>query len=237
MMLASLRALLLIDPAVILLTIVMGTLSLATSPFDSTGRLQHRLARVWARMLLAVSGVRVIVEGVEKLDPKGCYVLVANHMSYMDIPALLGYLPLEIRFFAKENLFSIPFLGTHLRRAGHLPVARGDARASLKTLQEAGRQIRSRGITTLLFPEGGRSPKDLREFKEGAAHLAIKAGVPAVPVGLTGTRAVLPMDSVTIRPGVVRVRIGDPIPTAGMKSQDRAGLNRLLREQVIELMR
>jgi len=236
-MLAALRALLLIDPAIVLLTIGMGSLSLGASLFDSTGRLQHRIARAWARMLMAVSGVRVIVEGLEKLDPKGCYVLVANHMSYMDIPAVLGFLPLEIRFFAKQGLFSIPFLGTHLRRAGHLPVLRGNARASLKTLQEAGRLIRKSRITPLLFPEGGRSRAELREFKEGAAHLAIKAGVPAVPVGLSGTRAVLPMSSVIVRPGVVHMRIGDPISTAEMKSHDREALNRVLREQIAKLMR
>jgi 1-acyl-sn-glycerol-3-phosphate acyltransferase len=236
-MLAALRALLLIDPAVVLLTIVMGSLSLGASLFDATGRLQHRIARAWARMLMAVSGVRVIVEGAEKLDPQGSYVLVANHMSYMDIPAVLGYLPLEIRFFAKQGLFSIPFLGTHLRRAGHLPVVRGNARASLKTLQEAGHLIRKKRITPLLFPEGGRSRAALREFKAGAAHLAIKAGVPVVPVGLSGTRAVLPMSSIIMRPGVVHVRVGDPIRTAEMKSHDREELNRVLREKVAELMR
>ena len=236
-MLATLRALLLIDPAIVLLTVVMGTLSLAASLLDSTGRLQHRVARAWARMLMAVSGARVIVNGTEKLDPYGCYVLVSNHLSYMDIPALLGFLPLDIHFFAKQGIFTIPFVGTHLRRAGHLPVARGDARASLKTLQEAGNRIRKDRITTLLFPEGGRSPGALREFKEGAAHLAIKAGVPVVPIGLKGTRGVLPMASLVVRPGVVQVRVGDPIPTADLKSRDREELTRLLREKVAELMR
>ena len=91
-------------------------------------------------------------QGVEKLDPNASYVLVANHRSYMDIPAVLAAIPLEIRFFAKRGLFQIPFLGTHLRRAGHLPVVRGDARASLKTLQEAAHRLRREGITPLLFP-------------------------------------------------------------------------------------
>jgi 1-acyl-sn-glycerol-3-phosphate acyltransferase len=235
-MLAALRALLLIDPAIILLTIVMGTLSLGASLFDKTGRRQHRLARAWGRMLLRVSGVSVEAVGVEKLDPKASYVLVANHMSYMDIPAVLATIPLEIRFFAKRGLFQIPFLGTHLDRAGHLPVVRGDARASLKTLQEAAHRLRQEGITPLLFPEGGRSPGALREFKEGAAHLAIKAGVPVVPVGLAGTRAVLPMKSVILRPGKITVRVGDPIDTSAMKSHDRGELNRRLREQVADLM-
>src|SRR5579862_1166488 len=138
-MLAALRALLLIDPLIILLTIGMGTLSLAASLVDATGRRQHRLARAWARMLLGVSGVKVTVEGLEKLDPGATYVLVANHLSYYDIPAVLATIPLEIRFFAKKGLFQIPFLGTHLHRAGHIPVVRGDPRASLKNLHDAAR--------------------------------------------------------------------------------------------------
>ena len=234
-MLATLRALLLIDPLIVLLTMIMGALSFGASLFDKTGRRQHRIARAWARMLLKVSGVRLQAEGVEKLDPNASYVLVANHMSYMDIPAVLASIPLEVRFFAKRGLFQIPFLGTHLRRAGHLQVVRGDPRASLKILHEAAHRLRQESITPLLFPEGGRAPGEMREFKEGAAHLAIKAGVPVVPVGLTGTRAVLPMKSVIVRPGKIRLRVGDPIDTSGMKSHDRAELNRRLREQVADL--
>src|SRR5690242_13588905 len=116
-MLASLRALLLIDPLIILLTIVMGTLALGASLFDKTGRCQHRIARAWARLLLQVSGVTLMIEGVEKLDPKGSYVLAANHLSLMDIPVVLATIPLQIRFFAKKGLFRIPLLGTHLKRA------------------------------------------------------------------------------------------------------------------------
>ena len=141
-MLASLRAIFLIDPLIVLVTIVMGSLSLGASLFDKTGRRQHRIARAWARLLLQVSGVRLVVEGVEKLDPKASYVLAANHMSLMDIPAVLATIPLEIRFFAKKGLFRIPLLGTHLKRAGHLPVVRGDPRASVKILQEAAQRLR-----------------------------------------------------------------------------------------------
>lgn len=234
-MLATLRALLVIDPLVILLTIAMGTLSFAASFTDSTGRRQHRIARLWARWLLKVSGIKVVVEGLEKLDPNVSYVLAANHLSLMDIPILLAFLPLEIRFFAKQGLFQIPFLGTHLRRAGHLPVVRGDPRASLKSLQAAALLMCQRKVTPLLFPEGGRVPSGKREFKEGAAYLAIKAGVPLAPVGLSGTRELLPMGSVIVRPGRVSLRVGDPIPTAGMKSHERGPLTLQLSEKVAGL--
>ena len=96
--------------------------------------------------------------------------------------------------------------------------------------------VRERDISVLLFPEGGRSPHGLRDFKEGAAYLAIKAGVPAVPIGIIGTRSVLPMASLHVRPHPVTLRIGDPIPTAGLKLDARANLNLTLRTKVAELI-
>ena len=84
----------------------------------------------------------------------------------------------------------------------------------------------------LLFPEGGRSEVQMRPFKEGAAYIAIKAGVPAVPIGLVDTRKALPMHSCMVRPVTVKLYVGDPIPTTGMKLHDRGRLNELLQEQV-----
>lgn len=235
MLFSRLRAYFLIDPLIIGATAVFGLASLLASAFDRSGRTQHAIAREWARVLLAVSGSPAQLEGIEKLRLDRAYVLVANHSSYMDIPAVLQ-VPLQIRFFAKQGLFRIPLLGGHLRRAGHFPVVRDDPRGSLKSLSEGARQVRERGVSVILFPEGGRSPDGLREFIEGAAYLAIKAGVPAVPVGIVGTRQVLPMDSIHVSPHQVRVRIGDPIPTAGMKLNQRGELNLALRNQVAELI-
>ncbi len=231
-----LRSLLFSIPLIVLSTAAMGTLSLVASLFDGTGNTQHRLARVWARMLLAVSFIRVRAEGIEKLDPNGSYVFAANHASYMDIPAILSQLPQQFRFFAKKGLYKIPFLGSHLKRAGHLPVDRSNARASLKSMSEGARIIAARRISLLLFPEGGRSPEGLREFKEGAAYIAIKAGVPVVPMAIVGMRALLPMHSIHIRAGRAVVRIGDPIPTAGLTLADREELTRRLYEEVARML-
>jgi 1-acyl-sn-glycerol-3-phosphate acyltransferase len=236
MFLSRLRAWFLIDPLILLATLIMGTTSLIASIFDRSGRTQHAVARVWARILLAVSGVRVRVEGLDKLHPDSGYVLVANHRSYMDTPAVLAHIPLQFRFFAKKGLFRIPLLGGHLRRAGHLPVVRENPRASLKSLSEGARLVRERHTSLLVFPEGGRSPAQLREFKEGAAYLAIKAGVPAVPIGIVGTRQVLPMGSFHVRPHPVTLRIGDPISTAGLKLDCRGELSQTLRRRIGELI-
>ena len=230
------RSILVTAPAIVIATIVMGFISLITSLWDRTGFTQHRVARMWSRILLALGFVRCRVTGVEKLDPKRGYVLVANHASYMDTPAILDSIPLQFRFFAKMGLFSIPLLGGHLKRAGHLPVIRDDPRASLKTMGEAARMVRERGISLLLFPEGGRTPVQMRPFREGAAYIAIKSGAPVVPIGLTNTRYILPMGSAMVRNGEIRIQVGDPIETTGMTMQDRGRLNQLLQDQVATMV-
>jgi 1-acyl-sn-glycerol-3-phosphate acyltransferase len=231
----KLRSVLISAPAIIAITTFMGTISLITSLWDKAGRAQHRLAEIWSGWLLNCAFVGYKVTGTEKIDPKGTYVLVSNHESFMDIPSVLAVLPVQIRFFAKKGLFSIPFIGWHLKRSGHLEVARGDARASLKSMSEGARLIRERNISVLLFPEGGRSNEGLQPFKEGAAYIAIKAGVPIVPIGLVNTGNILPMHTLLLRPGNVEIHVGDPIETAGMTIQDRGRLSALLHDKVAEL--
>ncbi|MGB7758669.1 MAG: lysophospholipid acyltransferase family protein [Bryobacteraceae bacterium] len=231
-----LRSLLFSTPLIALATMLMGSLSLLASLVDRTGRTQHRLAHIWGRMLLGVSFIRVRTEGLEKLDRNATYVFVANHSSYMDIPALLAYLPFQFRFFAKKGLYGIPFLGGHLKRAGHIPVDRSSPRASLKSMSEGARVVARNGTSVLLFPEGGRSPVGLREFREGAAYIAIKAGVPVVPMALAGMRELLPMGSIHIRSGEAVLRVGHPIATAGMRLSGRAELNQRLYREVAQLL-
>src|SRR5579864_5955674 len=129
-----LRTLLFTDPLIVLATILFGSISLLVSIFDRSGRKQAALAAAWSRVLLAVSGVKVKVEGLEKISENGSYVFVANHLSYMDTPVVLANIPVHFRFLAKRGHFRIPFLGWHLGRAGHIKVPRGDARAAIKTM-------------------------------------------------------------------------------------------------------
>jgi len=188
-------------------------------------------------MLRAVSFCSCKVFGADKLKPDTPYVIASNHASYADTPVVLATLPVEIRFFAKKGLFSIPFLGWHLGRSGHLPVIRDDPRASLKTMSEGARIMQQRCVSLLLFPEGGRSPQNMRPFKEGAAYIAIKAGVPVVPMGIVNARVVLPMHEWTVRPGVIEINVGEPILTTGMTARDRGRLNEMLEEKVAQLAR
>lgn len=234
-MLQKVRAVLFNDPLIVLATAVMGSISLITSLFDSSGRAQHSVARAWARMLLAIPGIRATVEGLERVPKEGGCVFAANHLSYMDTPLAIAHIPVQFRFLAKKSLFPVPFIGYHLKRAGHIPVDRSDARASVRTMTEAARIVRERGVSILVFPEGGRSPGAMEEFRDGAAFIAIKAGAPLIPVGIQGTRETLPMDSLLVRSGEVRLRIGEPLATAGLTGRDHHALTKTLRERVVEL--
>lgn len=228
-----LRGLILADPAIILSTVFLGVVSLAISFFDKTGALQNGVARLWARFLLCASGIKVKVEGLEHIRPEGSYVFIANHLSYMDTPVMLAHIPVQFRFLAKRGLFKIPLLGSHLHRAGHIPVPRGDPRGAVKTLQIAGDTIREKSTSLLIFPEGGRSHDGvLRPFKEGGAYIAIRAGVPLVPVVLIGTREVLPYGSGVVLPGEVTLRILRPIETGSLTLKDRTTATGQLRTLV-----
>jgi 1-acyl-sn-glycerol-3-phosphate acyltransferase len=116
-------------PLFALATIVCGAFSIAASLSKKRGRvMMGAAARVWGGMLVKIAGVRITVEGLEKIDPNGAYVFASNHLSYMDTPVVLSQIPVQFRFMAKSGLFKIPFLGTHLAQAGHIPVPREERR-------------------------------------------------------------------------------------------------------------
>lgn len=232
-MLQKLRAWIFTDPLIVLATVVYGLVSLLTSFFDPHGRIMARIAAAWSRALLRISGVKVEVEGLDRIAPDGVYVFAGNHVSYMDTPVVLANIPVQFRFLAKKGLFSIPLLGTHLARAGHIPVFRGDARQGLKTLSMAAEAVQKRRVSLLVFPEGGRSHDgELRPFTEGAAYIGIKSGASIVPLTLAGTGRVLPYGSGVPMPGRVRMVIGHPIPTAGLVLRDRQRITGQIREEI-----
>jgi 1-acyl-sn-glycerol-3-phosphate acyltransferase len=225
-------------PGIIIATIVYGSISLLCAPFDTGGRKQLKVARAWARMLLRIAGAQVTAVGAENVDPDVAYVICPNHVSYMDTPVLLSYVPANFRFLARKELFQIPFLGGHLKRAGNISVPLEDPRGSLKVLSHAGHAMKQNGLSLLIFPEGGRSVTgEMEPFKDGAAYLAIKGEVPILPVAIIGIRDVLAMHSHHVRPGRVTIRIGKPIETAGMRSHDRGALTQSVFDAIAEMQR
>ena len=226
-MLSHLRSVLWMCPLIGISVVVMGSVSLLASLFDATGRMQHRVAVLWARIVLRICMVRVEVSGLENLAPDRSYVFCCNHFSLIDTPVMFGNMPREFRVLARHNLWRIPFLGWHLNRAGHIPVHRESPRAAVRNLGEAAKKLRQ-GHSILMFPEGGRTRQPvMRKFKPGAAYIAIKAQVPIVPTALVGTRKILPPASAHLHPGSAELRVGKPISTTGLSSRDA---NRLIAE-------
>lgn len=223
-------------PMIVLSTVIMASCSLVCMPFDGDGSKQMACARFWGKLLCLWMGIRVKVEGLDKLDLSRNYIFVSNHLSYADTPVLLANIPANFRFMPKASLFKIPFLGDHLRTAGHIPVSTDNPRDAVRSMNEAGRTVREKGISVLVFPEGGRSHGEFGEFKGGASFLAIKAGVPVAPVGLIGTREIMPRGSKVIHPGEVLVRIGEPVETELRSLKERNALTAELRERVGRLI-
>ena len=227
-------------PLILLSTAFFGAISAAVALFGSrTERKQIAVARAWGRSLLRIAGVRLEVEGQERLHSAGPYVFTANHQSFFDTPVILASIPVQFRFLAKDELFKFPwlFIGWHLKSAGHVAVPRDDPRAAVRALSATAKLIESDGTSVFFFAEGGRSADgSLNEFKEGAAYIAIKAGAPIVPVALIGLREILPMGSAEVRSGTVRVKIGEPIPTQGMTVKDRGPLTETAREELAGML-
>jgi 1-acyl-sn-glycerol-3-phosphate acyltransferase len=200
-------------PAIGCYTIVLGVVSLASSLFDRTGRFAHGCARLWSRLILVTTGVRVRVEGLEALVPGRTYVFVSNHQSIYDIPVIFWWLPYQLRIIAKESLGSFPFIGWHLRRTGHLLVDR-------RNPDRAGILRRWRGLVTdglslIIFPEGTRSADGtVGRFKAGSFMLAMEAGLPVVPISSVGTRHVMRKGRLAVAPGDVILSIHPPIDLA-----------------------
>lgn len=214
----------------ILLANALGLRSLPDKCWDNPRR--------WSRAILRAAGVEVVLEGVENLSQEDAQVLVANHESWFDVLALAGWLPVDYRFVAKKELKGIPIFGPAWQACRHIAIDRRDQQAAIDALARARRDVHEteQPLTVVMYPEGTRSPDgQLLPFKKGAFVLAIQIGVPVIPVGITGARGVMPKGSFRIRPGTIRIRIGEPISTDGLALRDRDDLTARAREAVLGL--
>jgi 1-acyl-sn-glycerol-3-phosphate acyltransferase len=197
-------------PAITLYTIVLGTASIASSLFDTRGYFAHRCARAWSWLILRTTGVRVEVDGLDRIRARTTYVFVSNHQSIYDTPVIFASLPYQLRIIAKESLARFPVLGWHLKRGGHLFVDRRhpDRAGILKQW----RRLVAEGLSLIIYAEGTRSPDGrVARFKAGSFLLAIEAGLPIVPVAVIGTRQVMPKGRLRTEPADVRLIVHDPI--------------------------
>ena len=199
------------------------------------GGLYDRAARYWGSWLAGLNGVRMRAEGLERLPTDRSYVYIANHVSFADMWALCALLPDSMRFVAKKELFEIPLFGHALKAARHIRIDRKNLQAAFGAYEEAGKAIQD-GISAIVFAEGTRSRNGkLQPFKKGPFVLAIASRVEIVPVWLEGTYEALPPGGRYVRPGMVTLRFGTPVPTAGLDYDDREELAEKVREQMVGL--
>jgi 1-acyl-sn-glycerol-3-phosphate acyltransferase len=229
------RSLFIFDPLIYLYTVVLGTLSLLSSLFDRHGRVQHWFARTWSWLILKTSMCPIEVVGNDRLLDRHSSVYAVNHISAFDIPTLYVRLPFQFRIMAKKELFRYPFLGWHLRRSGQIPIDQQSPGSAIRSMKRAVDSLRE-GMPLVIFPEGGRSANgQVQPFMTGAFYIAIKAQADIVPLALVGTYEILPMNSFHIRPGRIKLVVGDAIPTAGYSLRDMDVLTSRVQKAVEDL--
>lgn len=219
---------------VLLTTAYFGTSVLVMALLGLNGNTGHRIAQLWGRSLLFGSGIRVRIRGLRRIKVSRAYIYMPNHQSNFDIPVLLGCLPVQFRWLAKTELFKIPIFGPAMRACGYISIDRSNRRSAIRSLNQAADAIRG-GVSVLIFPEGTRSRDgSIRDFKKGGFVLALKAGVPIVPIVLHHTFSIMSKDSLRITPRDVVLEILEPIDTTAYAYAQKADLMDRVRRRICE---
>jgi 1-acyl-sn-glycerol-3-phosphate acyltransferase len=219
-------------PLMAIATAFFGCISLLCGLWDSSGRQQHFVAGLWARTMLRLAFSPVRIVGAEKLRPSEVAVYASNHLSYMDTPVLFAKLPFQFRILAKLGLWKVPFVGWYLKRSGQVPIDSRSSRSAVAGLLR-GVAVLKAGTPLVLFPEGKRSPDGhMQVAASGCAFMAIRAGVPLIPLALIGTYELLPIHVYSLRPRPLMIIVGDPISTEGLTTKDADALTARLYDEI-----
>lgn len=190
--------------------------------------------KLWGPIGLFLAGARLEVARMPTLPP-GPVIFASNHESVLDIWVLFSVLQRSFRFVAKQELFRLPIFGWYMRIGGHIPVDRSNSQRAVASLQKAGDIVRS-GTSIIAFPEGTRSRTGrVQAFKKGPFVVAKQAGVPVIPIAISGSGKVTPSQHVAVFPGTIRVAAGEPIDPA--RFPDKESLLAEVRHRIIELHR
>ena len=215
-------------------TVVLGTVAILLSLFDSSGNIPHLVARLWGKIQLRITGTPARIQGLEHIEPEKSYILVSNHQSTFDIFALLGYLPIQFRWTAKAELFRTPFMGWAMSRIGYIPIERGSPKKAYRSMLRAAEVVR-KGMSVIIFPEGTRSPDgNLQPFKKGVFLIALKSQAPILPITIQGTSRIMRKGDWRIYPGQVSIQIDPSIETAGTPAEQEAQLSRRVRSILVK---
>jgi 1-acyl-sn-glycerol-3-phosphate acyltransferase len=214
-------------------TIVAVAAIAVTVVINDSSPLIEKIIRVWSRVWLVASGTKLEVEGAENIDPNRSYVVVANHLSALDIMACLLAVPLPIRFLAKKELFRVPVLAQGMRMVGIIEVDREARGAVHSEVNRQSRELIEKGRSLIIYAEGTR-PRNgvMKPFKKGAFTMAIRSGLPVLPLSIHGSYEAWPPGKPIVRGGVIRVVLDKPIETEGLTTSDTGDLRDQVREVI-----
>jgi 1-acyl-sn-glycerol-3-phosphate acyltransferase len=217
-------------------TVVLTSIAVAATVVTRGTHVGLAMARrCWAPALIRICMVDLKVVGAGKLDPRRAWFLACNHQSFADIPMLFSGLPVDLRFVAKRELRSVPFMGWYMEAMGMVFVDRRRRSSGAAGIDAVTALLRE-GSSVLSFPAGTRrAPGEPQAFKPAAFAPALAAGVPVVPVAVWGTRELLPPGA-SLRPGPARVMVGEPIATAGLPVTARDEVARRAEEAVTAML-
>ena len=215
-------------------TLALGITATVVSMVYPQSHMTMRLAKLWSWLMLRAAGIRTSHEGLEHARHTIPCVYIANHQSAFDVWVTGLVLPVSTLYVAKQSIFRIPVLGWAIRAAGFISIDRSNRVRAVQSLEKAVERIRA-GRPVLMFAEGTRS-RDGRmgSFKKGAFHLALHAGVPVVPVAISGSWKILPPGSLLLRPGPIRVSFAPPLDVAPFQPDDVNGLMTAVRQAIVE---
>jgi 1-acyl-sn-glycerol-3-phosphate acyltransferase len=214
---------------------VAGPIGLVIAVLFRWKRGLYALGHAGVRLALACAGIRYRVAGREHLPPSAV-VFCSNHESNVDPAVLFEALHPQLHVLYKAELHRFPIMGTVFDVGGFVPIDRADRDKAMTSIATGAESLRA-GNSFLIFPEGTRSRTGhLLPFKKGGFIMAIQAQAPIVPVAIQGGRAAMKKGSAFVRPVKVSVRIGEPIPTAGLTLEDRDGLIERARTAVERLL-
>ncbi len=195
----------------VLLTVTLFVPVVVSASLGRSGKLAFFLMQCWAWMVLRVTGARVVVRGRENVEPGQRYVILSNHQSHADIPALVTSLGVPYRWVIKKELRAIPLFGHALAASRNVFIDRSDGTRAMESIQQGVAQL-PEATSILFFPEGTRSPDgNMLPFKNGAFVAARDSGLPILPVTVNGSRRCLPKGSAVFRRGTIEIVIHPPI--------------------------
>jgi len=194
----------------VVISIIIGILPITLSILFKWPKFIFFYNKIWIKFLLKVLGIKIILKNIEKVDFSKNFVLISNHLSNLDGPILVTYLPINIRVMIKHSAKKLPIMGKMMETVDFVFVDRSSIRNSMKALDDTIDKINNKGYSFLIFPEGTRSKTGkLQKFKRGGFIIPKKTNVPILPVKLKGSYELMPKNSKLIQSGKIEIEFFD----------------------------